>query len=49
MSIWVLLMEKIATLTELETTWSLDDVLRAHAILNFKSEQIEKMHKKAKK
>jgi hypothetical protein len=29
-------MEKVASLYELETTWSLDDVLRANAVLDMR-------------
>ncbi len=31
-------MEKIATLEELETVWSLDDVLRANALLDMRED-----------
>ena len=31
-------MEGAATLEELETTWSLDDLLRANAVLDFRAE-----------
>lgn len=31
-------MEKVATLQEIENHWSLDDVLRALALLDYKSE-----------
>lgn len=37
MAIWSLIVEKIATLKELETYWSLDDVLRVHALLDMRS------------
>ena len=36
--IWQLVMEGMATLAELETTWSLDDVLRAAALLEAKAD-----------
>jgi ABC-type uncharacterized transport system substrate-binding protein len=31
-------MEKVASLSELETNWSLDDVARANALLDMKSD-----------
>lgn len=37
MPIWSLIMEKIATLEELENYWSLDDVMRVHALLDMRS------------
>lgn len=37
-SIWHLVVNKIATLEELETTWSIDDVQRALALLNLRSD-----------
>lgn len=37
-SIWHLVVNKVATLEELETTWSIDDVQRALALLNLKSD-----------
>jgi len=36
--IWRLVLEGIATLEELEKTWSLDDVLRAEALLDMRSD-----------
>jgi hypothetical protein len=47
MAIWVLVMEKIATLEEIERSWSLDDVMRAHALLSYKAELIQEQKKKA--
>lgn len=38
MAIWRLVFEKIATLQEIETSWSLDDVLRALALLDCRTE-----------
>lgn len=37
MLIWSLVFQKIATLQDLETTWSLDDALRAAAFLEMKN------------
>ncbi len=34
MLVWRLVKNGMATLTELETTWSIDDVLRANAVLD---------------
>jgi hypothetical protein len=31
--VWKLVTERIATLEELETTWSFDDMIRAHTTL----------------
>lgn len=36
----------MATLTEIETTWSLDDVLRANTVLDVKDKIAEVMAKK---
>jgi hypothetical protein len=36
--VWRLVTEKIATLTELETVWSYDDMIRANVTLGVKSE-----------
>jgi hypothetical protein len=44
--IWVLVVEKIATLQEIETHWSLDDVIRAHDILHMRAEMNEEQRKK---
>jgi ABC-type uncharacterized transport system substrate-binding protein len=46
--IWRLLQEKVATLTELETTWSMDDVDRASALLEMKQDIMEVMMPKVK-
>lgn len=35
--IWRLVFERVATLEELETHWSLDDVARANALLDMKN------------
>lgn len=42
------MIDKIATLQELETNWSLDDVMRAHAIIDYRSE-LEFQNRKTKK
>ena len=47
--IWRLIFENIATLQELETIWSLDDVLRANAILNMKQDLATLAKEKARK
>jgi hypothetical protein len=36
--VWRLVTEKIATLTELETVWSYDDMIRANVTLGVKNE-----------
>ena len=39
MIIWrLVLLEKIATLEEIESHWSLDDVMRATAVLDFRGD-----------
>lgn len=45
MLIWTLVTEKIASLQEIETHWSLDDVFRAHDCLLIKSAIIEEANK----
>ena len=47
--IWRLVLQKICSLQELETIWSLDDVLRANALLDMQSDLTEVESKKAKK
>ena len=37
LAIWSLIVEKVATLEELETYWSLDDVMRVHALLDMRA------------
>jgi len=44
-----LILEKIATLTELETTWNLDDVMRANALLDMRLDLAEDASRRAKK
>lgn len=38
MAVWRLVFEKVATLQEIEQSWSLDDILRATALLDLKAE-----------
>jgi len=45
MIIWTLVTEKIATLQEIETHWSLDDLFRAHDTLEIKAAFIEEQRK----
>lgn len=35
--IWVLVVDKIATLEDLESRWSLDDMMRAYGIIEYRS------------
>lgn len=35
--IWRLVLEQVATLAEIETQWSLDDVYRANAMLDMRA------------
>jgi len=44
--IWRLILEGIATLEELETTWSLDDAQRAEAMLNLRKAVEDQIMKK---
>lgn len=48
MLIWSLVLEKVATLTELETTWNLDDAHRANAVLQIRAEMVNAQVKKPK-
>jgi len=41
MIVWTLVTEKIATLKEIETHWSLDDLFRAHDTLEIKAAFME--------
>jgi ABC-type uncharacterized transport system substrate-binding protein len=43
-----LILEKIVTLTELETTWNLDDVMRANALLDMRLDLAEDARRRAK-
>lgn len=45
MIVWTLVAEKIATLHEIETHWSLDDLFRAHDTLEIKAAFIEEQRK----
>lgn len=38
MAVWRLVREKMATLTEIETSWSYDDIMRALAVLDYESD-----------
>lgn len=49
MPLWRLVFEKIATLYELENYWSLDDVMRAVALLDFKADVQSENAKKVSK
>lgn len=49
MEIWSLILEKIVTLEELETSWSLDDVRRAHAILEMRLDIVNENNKMREK
>lgn len=42
-----MVIEKVASLEEIEKHWSLEDVTKAHAILEMKSEIINQEKKKA--
>lgn len=45
MDIWRLITEKMATLEELKTSWTMDDVDRAIAVLNLKADIENEMTK----
>jgi len=45
MVIWRLWLEGLCTLNELETSWSIDDVMRANALLDYKTAAQDKMNK----
>ena len=52
MDVWRLVLEKVATLEELKTSWTLDDVERAVAVLAFKAsveKDVEKIYTKRSK
>lgn len=42
---WHVVLSKIATLQEIETHWSLDDLIRAHLALELNDYMIEKAAK----
>ena len=46
MAVWSLVMQKVATLEELENYWSLDDVIKMHALLEMQ-EAMEIEHRRA--
>ncbi len=48
MLIWTLIMEKVATLKELETHWCLDDAIRAFAVIEIRADQQERILKNSK-
>lgn len=37
-AIWRLVLERMATLEEIERSWSIDDVMRANALLDMRSD-----------
>lgn len=45
---WHVVISKIATLQEIETHWSLDDLVRAHLALEYNEYMIEKARKDAR-
>lgn len=45
MIIWTLVTEKIATLQEIETHWSLDDLIRISAVLDYRFSYNEEIRK----
>jgi hypothetical protein len=47
MAVWSLVIGKIATLEDLENNWSLDDMMRAHAFLEMRSDIMEEQRKAA--
>lgn len=47
--IWRLIIEKIASLYEIEKMWSLDDVLRANALLDMKMDLQEEQLRNQRK
>lgn len=47
--IWSLITEKYVTLQELESHWSLDDVMRFHGVIEMKNDLIEETNKQAKR
>ena len=46
--IWLVVFEKITTLQELETHWSLDDLVRANAVLEMRSDYLKETEKARK-
>ena len=49
LAIWRLVFERLATLNALETSWSLDDVYRANALLDMKDDLAEEEKRRMKK
>lgn len=45
---WRVIIEKIATLQEIETHWSLDDLVRANDVLDMKNDIENEQMKKVK-
>ncbi|MEM3714120.1 MAG: hypothetical protein QXF82_04145 [Nitrososphaeria archaeon] len=48
MLIWSLVFEKVVSLYDLENYWSLDDVMRANAVLNIKFEYMQEVNSRKK-
>lgn len=46
---WRIILEGIASLEEIERTWSLDDLLRANALLDMRLDLMEEAKKKGSK
>ena len=46
--VWRIVLEKIATLEEIERSWSLDDLYRAEAVLDLRDELIADAQRKAR-
>jgi len=46
MMVWRLVIERVATLTEIDSAWSLDDILDANAVLDYRAAQQEPKPKK---
>lgn len=49
MPIWRLVLEKVASLEELELVWNLDDVYRANALLDMRLDLQEDARRRTKK
>jgi hypothetical protein len=49
MPIWRLVFDKVATLQEIENHWSLDDVMRAMSLLDFRADIQSENAKKGRK
>jgi hypothetical protein len=46
--VWRLVTMKVATLTEIDTAWSLDDILDANAVLDYQAAAQELAEKRAR-